>query len=98
MRDVLAVEDHLALGRLVEAQNRAADRRLAAARLADQAERLAAADLERDAVDGLDVAHVTVEDDPALDREVELEALELDQRAVSTHEATTASRSSCHSP
>ena len=42
-RDVLAVEDDPARGRLVEAEDRAPDRRLAAARLADQPERLAAA-------------------------------------------------------
>ena len=97
VRDVLAVEEHLAAGRLVEAQDRAADRRLAAARLADQAERLAAADLERDAVDGLDVADVAVEDDPALDREVELQVLELDQGAVLAHDDDDRPRSSCHS-
>ena len=65
MRDVLAVEEDLA-GRLVEAQDGAAHGRLAATRFADQAERLAAANLERDAVDGLDVADVAVEDDPLL--------------------------------
>ena len=56
------------------------DGRLPAAGLADQAERLAAVDLERHAVDGADVPDVAVEDDAALDREPDLEVLELDQR------------------
>ena len=63
---------------------RAADRRLAAAGLADKAERLAAADLEADVVDRLDVADVAVEDDPALDREPDLEVLDLDKIARAT--------------
>ena len=61
-----------AAGRLVEAQDRPADRRLAAARLADEAERLAALDRQRDAVDRLHVADVAVHDDPAPDREPDL--------------------------
>ena len=45
-------------------------RALAAARLADDPERLAAPHLEADAVDGLDRADPAPEDDPARDREV----------------------------
>ena len=81
VRDVLAVEHDRAGGRLVEAQDRAADRRLPAARLADEAERLAAPDRERDVVDRLHVADVAVEHDAALDREPDREVLELDERA-----------------
>ncbi len=40
-------------GRLDQAQNAAPGRRLAAAGLADKAERLARRDVERDAVDGM---------------------------------------------
>src|ERR671915_2603092 len=97
VRDVLSVEDDLAVGRLVQPQDRAADRRLAAARLSDEAKRLAALDVECDVVDRLDVAHVPVEHDTALDREVNLQVLETDEGAVRAHEATTASRIFDHS-
>ena len=80
--DVLAVEDDPAGRGLVQAQQRPAERGLAAARLAHQPERLAAPDIERDAVHRLDVADVAVEHDAALDREVDLEVLDLDQIAL----------------
>ena len=98
MRDVGAVEDDLPRGRLVEPQERAADRRLAAARLADQPERLAALDRERDAVDRLHVPDVPVHHDPAPDREPDLEVLDLDERvaAVRAH-AALPTRERCHS-
>ena len=57
---VLALEDHLAAGRLLQLQDRAAKRRLAAARLADQAERLAEFERKAHAVDRLHLG-----DDPA---------------------------------
>ena len=79
-RDVLPVELDAPGGRLVQADDRPPDRRLPAARLADEPERLAALDRQRDAVDGLDVADVPVEHDPALDREVDLEIVDLDER------------------
>src|SRR5205085_10171197 len=60
IRDVLAVEDDLAAGRLVETQDRAAHGRLSAAGLADEAERLAALERQRDAVDRAHVADVAV--------------------------------------
>src|SRR5438132_1585464 len=88
VRDVLAVEDDPAAGRLVEAQDRAADRRLAAAGLPDQTERLAALDRQADAVDGANVADVPVEDDAAADRKPDPQVFELYEIAVS---------SSCHS-
>ena len=52
VREVDALEQDLAAGRVVEPQHQAAERRLSAARLADQAQRLAALDVERDVVDG----------------------------------------------
>src|SRR5918995_5978605 len=94
--DVLAVEDDAARGRLVEPQDRAPDRRLAASRLTHQSERLAAPDLERHVVDGLNVADVAIQEDPALDRKVDLEVLELDEIPVLTQE-TTAARMFSHS-
>src|SRR5262249_19801114 len=60
--DVGAVDDHAARARLVQTQDGAADRRLAAARLADEAQRLAGGDVERDAVDGLDDALAAAEE------------------------------------
>ena len=50
-RDVLALEPDLARGRLDQAQDAAAGRRLAAARFADQAQRLARGEVEAHAVD-----------------------------------------------
>ena len=97
VRDVLAVEDDRATGRLVQPEDRPADRRLPAARLADEPERLAALDVERHAVDGLHVTDVAIEDDAALDREVDLEVAELEQIAVDAHGATTCLRKFCHS-
>ena len=61
LRDVLAVEDDAPAGRLDEAQQDAADRGLAAAGLADQAERLAAPDREADVVDRPDLADLAVQ-------------------------------------
>ena len=54
----------------MQAHEAAPERRLAAARLADEAERLARAHLERDAVDGLHAADLAPQDAGALDREV----------------------------
>ena len=57
-RDLLALEADRALGRLDQAQQGAAERRLAGARLADDAEHLALAKVEADAVDCLDRARL----------------------------------------
>src|SRR5207253_1043500 len=64
-RDVVPLEYDAPACRLVEAQDGATERRLAAPGFADQADRLAAGDRERDTVDRLDVADVTVEHDAA---------------------------------
>ena len=50
-RDVVAAEAQRSARRLEQPHEHAAERRLAAARLADDAERLAATHFERDAVD-----------------------------------------------
>jgi hypothetical protein len=94
--NVPAVEDDATRGRLVEAQDRAADRRFTATRLADEADRLAAANLERDVVDSADVPDVTIEHDAALDREPNAKVLELDKVAVDAH-AVAAARVRSHS-
>ena len=53
--DALAVDPDLAGGRLDQLQDRLAGGRLAAAALADQAQGLALGDVERDAVDRMDL-------------------------------------------
>ena len=73
-----AVERHLAVRGLAEPDQRAAGGALAAAGLADEAQRLAAADRERDAVDRLHRPDRLLEHAGA-DREVDLEVLDLDE-------------------
>jgi hypothetical protein len=80
LRDVLPIEEDSAFCRLVEPEDRSAHGRLSAAGLTDEANRLASIDRQRDVVDGTDVADVAVEQDAALDREVDLEVLDLDER------------------
>ena len=75
------VERDLARRRLDQAQERAAKGRLAAAGLADEAERLAAANLEVDSVDRLEVAGRTLED-ALLDREVLLQASDTEEDVI----------------
>ena len=75
----LAVEPDRARRRLDEPQQQPPDRRLAAARFADEAERLAARDLEAHAVDRLDDGDRPLQD-PAADREVLDEVADLDER------------------
>ena len=64
-----------------------ADRRLAAARFADQRQGLALVDVERDAVDRIDDGRAAPPKKPAADREVLLEVVDLEQRRVA-HAAT----------
>ena len=78
-RDVLAVERDAAGGRLDQPQHGAAHRRLAAARFADQAERLARRDREAHAVDREDVAGGAPKQS-LLDGKVLLEVLHLQHR------------------
>ena len=80
--DLAPVEADRARGRLDQLQDRAAERRLAAARLADQAERLAAPDAEADAVDRADLVDLAVDQEPAPDREVLDEVGDLEQRGA----------------
>src|SRR5450759_896554 len=82
MRQVAALVEHAAGGGPDELQDSAPGGALAAAALADQAERLAAADLEVDAVDRVHGAHLVLEDDAAGDGEVDPEVLDRDQGLV----------------
>src|SRR4029079_13042057 len=81
LRDVLTVEQHRAAGLLRELHDDPGRRRLAAARLADEPQPLAPGEVEVDPVDGPDDAVLATQErvrgaNP--DREVDLEALELD--------------------
>ena len=69
VRDVAPVEDDLARRRLDQLDQRAREGRLAAAGLADEPERLARAQCQVDAVDGVDLADRALED-AGPDREV----------------------------
>ncbi len=73
------VEPDVAGSGPVELEDGAAGGRLAAARLADEAEGLAVVNGEGEAVDGLDGGDLSLNEDAALDGEVELEVLHLDQ-------------------
>ena len=85
--DAAAVEHHLTGRDVEQPQDRAPDRRLAAAALADERERLAARDREGDAVDRVDEGARTQQ--AAADPEVFLEIVDLEQRRA---HAATASR------
>ena len=68
LRDVLAAQQDLAGGRLEQAHDAAAKRRLAAAGLADQPQRLAGGKVERDVGDGAHMRDRAIEDHPAAHR------------------------------
>src|SRR3954470_4890868 len=88
-REVLALDRDRAGGRLDETQQRAAERRLAAARLAHEAESLAAANLEVDAVDGVHLPDGAAKQSRA-EGEVLDHTLRLEENAVpSAHASTT---------
>src|SRR5262249_22573501 len=79
--DRLSVEEDVSGGRLEQADDAAAERRLAASGLADEAHRLALGNAQRDVVDGVDAGDLARQH--ALpDREVLLQALDLDEGAV----------------
>src|SRR5450759_436801 len=82
MRQVAALVEHAAGGGPDELQDSAPGGALAAAALADQAQRLAAADLEVDAVDRVHGSHLVLEDDAAGDGEVDPEVFDRDQGLV----------------
>src|SRR5206468_8288749 len=78
LADILTVENDLAVGRLDQAQHAASGRRLAAAGFADEAERLAAVDRERDPIDGINAADLTRQQ-AAVHGEIFLQAADAEQ-------------------
>src|SRR5206468_9955282 len=88
--DVLALEADGAGRRALEAEDQLGGRRLAAARLADQPERGAGVDAERDGVDGAHQADRPAER-PAAHREVLGEARHLEKRRSVAHRAALTS-------
>src|SRR5260221_2388876 len=84
MIDALAVQLDRAGGRLDQLEDRFPRGRLAAAGLADEAERLARGDVEADAVDGVDLADGARQQSLA-HREMLLEAVDLEQRRRRPH-------------
>ena len=83
-------------GRLEQLEQGAADRRLAAAALADQPQRLAALDVERHAIDRMDVAGHAREH-ALVDREMLLEIADLDSgdAPLAVTRAPPSRRSAC---
>ena len=78
--DLLAVELDAPVGHADQPDHGPREGRLAAARFAHQAHRLAAAHVKGHAVDGAHVADVALEDQSFLDREVDLQVANLQQR------------------
>ena len=72
----------------VELQDGPAGGGLAAAALAHQTQRLALTNEEVDAIHGLDVAHVALDDDPLRDGEVHLQAFEPRTRVFRCHQSS----------
>ena len=77
--EVLAPEADFTAGGPEELEDAPADGGLAAAAFADEAERLAAHDLEGHAVDGLDCAHLRLEYDALADGEVHLQVTDIEE-------------------
>ena len=90
LRDVPALERDRAGGRVEQPHDAARHRRLAAAGLADDAERLAAVEREADVVHGLDGRDLLLEDDPARDREVLRQVLDLEKLVRHSYNASVA--------
>ena len=89
--DFIAFDNDLAIGGLEQLQQCPADGRLATAALADQAKGLAALDMERNTVDGMDMSGDAGEH-TLMNREMLLEILDLEQRA---HAVAPSRRSAC---
>ena len=79
--DALAIQHHLAGGDVEQPQDGPADRRLAAAGLADERQRLAALDLKGHAVHRIDPVGLAAEQ-AAADRKMLLEVVDLEQRGA----------------
>jgi hypothetical protein len=88
-QDVAALEDDAARLRRLEAEDRAADRALAAARFADEREGPTRPDLEADVGRGLDVADHTAHQ-PRADRIPGREALDREEHLARRHRLPSA--------
>jgi hypothetical protein len=71
-----------ALGRLEQAHEAARQRRLSAARLADQSKGLPLAKSKGHVVDCVDLRHLAIDQHAFLDREVQLQVVDLQERRV----------------
>src|SRR5262249_55858680 len=91
MRDVLPPEDDTPARRVEQPHDAARECRLPAAGLADDAERLALGERERDAVDRLHGRDLLLKDDPLRDGEVLLDVLADEQRLTGRPRHQTAS-------
>ena len=80
--DLLAVELDAPLGHADQPDHRPREGRLAAARFAHQAHRLATAHVKGHAVDGTHIGDVALEDHSFLDWEVDLQVANLEQRRL----------------
>jgi ABC-type oligopeptide transport system ATPase subunit len=78
--DVAALEVDRARGELEQADDAAAERRLAATRFAHEPECLAGSHLEADAVHGVHPGDLALDDDALLDREVLADVVDLQER------------------
>ncbi len=94
-RDILAIESDRAAGRLDQSQHGARYRRLAAAGFADQAERLAGAEREADAVDRMHGADLAAKH-AAAHRVVLDQIGHLEKRALRGHDASASSPARQH--
>src|SRR5690349_12099582 len=81
--DRFTIKQYRAVARLFEVQDQLRCRRLAAARLADEAQRLALGDRERYVVDRLDMAECAREQDAFSERVVLAQPLDPQQRLLS---------------
>ena len=86
-----SLENHVAVGGLVQLEDGPAGRSLAAAALAHEAQGLAPLYREANVVNGLYVGYLALEDYPGGDREVHLQVVHLEQRVAGAVAAGTVS-------
>src|SRR5215210_5815601 len=79
---VFTFEDDLTVGRFVELQDCPAGGRLTATGLADETQRLSGFDVERDAIDGLNRADLSLEDDSPREGEVHHQIVDGQERVA----------------
>src|SRR4051794_1470618 len=92
LRDVAALEDDRPVRWLEQADNRAPERRFPTTRPPHEPERLSRLHRERDVVDGMDVADLTLQQPPP-NREVGLDVPNFDERVAAVRAAHAAASS-----